>query len=296
MESLRHRMLAWVVSRNPVTVASDDEHRALLLEQQAAGSIEPPAWLRKRLAITEYDGAECATYELVPADAHRTLLYLHGGGYVGHADPQHWRFAGRLAERLGARVVVPQYPVAPTHTWRDAHPPLLDLLARMVAENPDDLTLVGDSAGAGLALSLVQQERAGSEPLPARVVLISPMLDLTGSVGPADDPWLPQGYLDSCARLWAGGDPLDSPLISPLFGELAGLSPLLVMAGTRDFALPHARALVARVRATGGPATYVEGRRLLHDYPLLNVPEAGRALRQIEAFVNGNRVPQGSTS
>ena len=60
----------------------------------------------------------------------RTVLHLHGGGYMAPTDPFHVRFLARLAEDLQARVVVPDYPLAPEHTWRDSFEPLVGLVSR----------------------------------------------------------------------------------------------------------------------------------------------------------------------
>ena len=65
---------------------------------------------------------------------------------------------------------------------------------------------------------------------------------------------------------------------------------MLVLCGTKDVQLPQARALVATAQAASTPVTYVEEKGLLHDYPILNIPEARRALRQVASFVRGEPV------
>ena len=60
----------------------------------------------------------------------RTLYYVHGGGYMAPIDPFHVRYATRLADAIGARVVMPDYPLAPEHTWKDSHDALVDDAAR----------------------------------------------------------------------------------------------------------------------------------------------------------------------
>jgi monoterpene epsilon-lactone hydrolase len=110
----------------------------------------------------------------------RTVLYLHGGGYVGGVDRFHWLYVTRLARRLGVRVVLPAYPLAPEHTWRDALPPLVDLVEQVAIASPQGVVLMGDSAGGGLALALAQQVARRPGPQPTSLVLVSPWLDLTG--------------------------------------------------------------------------------------------------------------------
>ena len=56
-------------------------------------------------------------------DPARTIYYVHGGGYMAPTDPFHVRYATRLADAVGARIVLPDYPLAPEHTWRDSYEP-----------------------------------------------------------------------------------------------------------------------------------------------------------------------------
>ena len=113
-------------------------------------------------------------------DPERTVVFVHGGGFVAPLDPFHVRYATRLATALRARVVLPDYPLTPEHTWRDSHAPLVDLVARWVADS-DAVVLAGDSSGGGLALSLAVALRDRGGPQPAHLLLHAPWVDLTTS-------------------------------------------------------------------------------------------------------------------
>jgi len=293
--SLKHRAMEWLVKRHPgeLLVRDIDELRALRIQRQDEAGEAPPPGLADRLDLSSYDHEGMTVHVLAPRNrpAERTVFFLHGGGYVGHADPQHWRYAERVSGALSARVVMPAYPVAPRSTWREAHPLVAGLLRRVAAEAHGDLTMIGDSAGGGFALALAQQLVAESAPLPDRLVLISAWVDMSPpDLSLPDDPWISRDYLALCARLWAGDDPLTIPALSPLFSSFEGLPPILVLCGTKDVQLPQARALVAAAQAAGTPVTYVEEPGLLHDYPILNIREARRALRQMAQFVRGESV------
>jgi monoterpene epsilon-lactone hydrolase len=170
-------------------------------------------------------------------------------------DPFQVRFAARLATALDARVVIPDYPLAPEHSWRDSHRPLVDLAGRLAGEG--DLALAGDSAGGGLALALAESLRDRGGAQPSRMVLISPGVDLTTSTPEtaeldAIDPWLFIGKVHAYAGWWAGstGD-LGRPEVSPALGDLAGLPRTLVLSGTRDLLVAGCRLLV-RLGADAG--------------------------------------------
>ena len=218
------------------------------------------------------------------------MLYLHGGGFVSGLDRLHWRYASRLARRLGVRVVLPSYPLTPRHTWVDSLPPLVDLFGELAEKSLDGVVLMGDSAGGGLAVGLAQRLAAADGPAPTALVTFAPWVDLTGRTpgteeAAADDPWLTLSKLRLYGTWWGGGDP-PSPEASPLCGDLGGMPPMLVLCGTRDLLLPQVRELARRARAAGTSVTYVEEPGLLHVYPLLPIPEARRAWRTTRAFLS----------
>ena len=104
----------------------------------------------RRFAVVTEELAGFPAHVLTPRDLDRvrTLFYVHGGGFMSRIDPFHVRYVARLARALGARVVLPDYPLAPEHTWRDSHEALADLAARWAGE-PGGMVLAGDSAGGG---------------------------------------------------------------------------------------------------------------------------------------------------
>ena len=90
------------------------------------------------------------------------------------------RYAARLAEALHARVVLPDYPLAPEHTWRDSFEPLVATwppAGRRVRR----VVLAGDSAGGGYALAVALAVRDRGGPQPTHLLLHSPWVDLTTS-------------------------------------------------------------------------------------------------------------------
>lgn len=234
------------------------------------------------------------SYVLTPRDrpARRTLYYVHGGGYMAPIDRFHVRYATRLADAIGARVVMPDYPLAPEHTWQDSHEALVDDAARWAAED-GGAVLAGDSAGGGLALALALSMRDRGLAPATHLVMHAPWVDLTTSTeeetraADAIDPWLFFGKLEAYATWWAGSpDDLGRPEVSPGLGDLAGLPPALVLYGTRDLLHPGCRLLVRRAAEAGWDLTAVEEPDLIHVYGLLPfVPEARRAFAQVVGFV-----------
>ncbi len=105
----------------------------------------------------------------------RTLFYVHGGAFVSPIDKYHVRYATRLAEALDMRVVLPQYPLAPEHTWVDSVEPLVASVQDWSTRSPEGLVLGGDSAGGGLALAVALGLRDEDAKLPDPVAAPCPV-------------------------------------------------------------------------------------------------------------------------
>ncbi len=290
MPSLEHQVLATVVPRirGGAPVEDEDRFRAEKLAAPAPAS-RPP---RLRGVQVDRLPAPFPVHDLRVrgTDPQRTVLYLHGGGYVEPEDRVHWRYAARLARHVDARVVLPSYPLAPQHTWRDSHDALVRLFEQLAIESPAGVAIAGDSAGGGLALGLARTLVARPGPQPARLLLVSPWVDLTCTVAGTEeaalrDPWLHLSRLRAFGRWWAGGDDVTRPELSPLHGDLTGLPPGLMWCGTRDLLQPQCRHLADRAAEQSWDLRYVEEPGLIHVYPILPVPEARRALAELDDFL-----------
>lgn len=301
--SRRHDLLAWAVPRLRKSRDLDtiDAERGRL-ERCHAGldrklpTRAVPRFAKRFSVVTEQvNGPSGAfpSYIITPRgiDPKRTVVYVHGGGFVAPIDPFHLRYVTRLARALDARIVLPDYPLAPEHTWRDSHAALADLTARWASDSPD-LVLAGDSSGGGFALALAQtlRDRGGSQP--SHLLLHSPWVDLTTSTPETAefsgiDPWLFLGKLNAYAEWWAGSAAdLGRSEVSPALGDLGGLPPALMFCGTRDTLAPGCRLLARRAADSTWDLTYVEVPDLIHVFPLLpGLPEARTAWRQTLDFL-----------
>ena len=300
MPSRRHELMAQVLPRMRKSrdLESPEVERARLETWHATldrgfptGAV--PLFGRRYAVVREDLPADFPSYTLTrrgstPA---RTVVYVHGGGFVGPIDPFHVRYAARLASALGARVVLPDYPLTPEHTWRDSHEPIVGLIERWLADSPDGVVLGGDSAGGGLALALALTVRDRGGPQPSHLLLLSPWVDLTTSTPETyevtkTDPWLFLGKMKAYASWWAGSEDLARPEVSPALADLTGLPPALMFFGTRDSLSPGGRLLARRAAEAGWELTMVEEPGLIHVYPLLPLlPEAGRAWRRTLEFL-----------
>ncbi|MGK9272758.1 alpha/beta hydrolase [Williamsia muralis] len=109
-----------------------------------------------------------------------TILYLHGGGYIGTSPIMYAAFAASLVKITGYEVFIADYRMAPEFPFpagvHDAADVFQGLLDRGV--DPEHLVVAGDSGGGGLATSLISHLHAQSLPVPAALALFSPEIDL----------------------------------------------------------------------------------------------------------------------
>jgi acetyl esterase/lipase len=228
------------------------------------------------------------------ADDGPVICFFHGGGWVLCSIGTHRVLGGRLAGAVGGRTLVVGYRLAPEHPFPAA---VEDCVAayRWVLDqgvDPRRVAFAGDSAGANLVLAAALALRDLGVPLPGALVAVSPAPDLTfrGESNVANRPHDPFSRLDDMPRFVGlylqGHDPTD-PLASPVFGDLSGLPPLLVLVGPTE-TLRDDSAELARVAVEAGVDTtfeLVDG--AFHTWLGYagEMPEADASLARIARFV-----------
>lgn len=224
----------------------------------------------------------------------RVALYVHGGAFYSGSLAGTRPVAGEVALAGRARVLTIDYRLTPEHPF----PAALDdtrmayewLLADGLA--PEAIVLVGDSAGGNLALALLIQLRDLGRPLPRAAVCLSPATDLTLS----GDTWTLNARRDlllnpekirAAIDLYLHGTDPRAPLASPLYAELNGLPPLLILVGSEERLLSDAQRLAEKARAAGVAVTLEVWEGMQHGWHILHgfLPEGRRALDRIGAFI-----------
>jgi len=172
------------------------------------------------------------------------VLYLHGGGFIIGSADTHRGLTGHLARASQCLVVTPDYRLAPEHPFPAALDDVEAAYLQLLAEGyePGQIALAGDSAGGGLCVSLAMRLREHQHPLPSSLTLLSPWTDLTQEhlYQPESEPVLQPAWTAKAAKLYAGDSSLTDPLISPVFGNLRGLPPILIQVGSDEILLNDA--------------------------------------------------------
>jgi epsilon-lactone hydrolase len=254
----------------------------------------PPRRVLRRHQVDRHRFGLFASYSVRAREASpiQALIYLHGGSYVNEIESAHWRFIDRIVEKTGRHLEVPIYGLAPQHSHREAFPFLKSVHDRLLHDfDATEIALAGDSAGGGLALAFAQHLVEEDSPLPVRLILIAPWLDLTlgNPALPAleeTEPCLNAPALRIAGMRWANGDDPSAPLLSPMFGRLDRLPPTDIYVGTRDIFLADARDLARRGAAAGVEINLHVEEGAVHVYPLTPTPEGERAVQEIISTLN----------
>jgi acetyl esterase/lipase len=193
---------------------------------ESAASIVPKG-VRFRQAIVGGVSGEWAETEKRARTG--TLLYLHGGGYVSMSSRNYRPITGAFALR-GLHVFAADYRLAPEHAFPAALDDATAAWRALRAKVKGPIYVAGDSAGGGLSLALLLNLRDHTEQGPAAACLFSPWTDLAGTGASLKsnsdrDPLLASNITQMVAAAYAGGADLRTPLVSPLYGDMAGLPP-----------------------------------------------------------------------
>ncbi len=221
------------------------------------------------------------------------VFFCHGGGYTwGH--PRHFRdFAWRLTKHTNAKFFSLDYPLVPQAKAPEQLQVAYNAFEKISRQEGDrEIFVIGDSAGAGLALALVLQLRDRGAKLPKGVCLISPWLDMTLSgesveENRARDVSLDPDALRIAAGRYIGDLSPDDPQVSPLFGDMTGMPPMFVQVGSIEVLRDDSIRLEERVRKAGGQIRCDIWPNMHHDWHFLAavIPEGKRAIKDIAHFM-----------
>jgi epsilon-lactone hydrolase len=224
----------------------------------------------------------------------RVILYLHGGSFAFRFPNAHAALASHLCRRLDARVLIPDYRLAPEYPYPagadDCHSAYRALIAQGIS--PRNLVLAGDSAGGNLALVTIHRAKVAGEPLPSCVVLLSPALDCTlTSPSMADydgrDPMLQLSTLLVLRRFYAPSPHLyTDPEVSPMFADFRGFPPMLLQAGSSEMLRDEAIRAADKAHGADVDVELELWPGVPHGFQIAEfLPEARLAIHHIARFV-----------
>ncbi len=225
----------------------------------------------------------------------RTILYFHGGGYVSGSPPAYRGPTVFLSRSAKARVLAVDYRLAPEHPFPAAYEDAMAAYCWLITEggvDPAHLSVVGDSAGGGLAAAMLIGARDAGLPLPACAVVYSPMCDLSlesPSLNEQErDPYVMRPLVEFMAETYLAGADSRDPRCSPVYGDFKGLPPLLVMVGEAEILHDDAVRLAEAAGSAGVNVTFESWPHMVHVWPMFisyGVPESQEAIDRMADFI-----------
>lgn len=227
----------------------------------------------------------------------RVLLYLHGGGFVLGLTPLHLQMAASLAQKMAIRILMVDYRLAPDDPFPAALDDCVTSYIWLLSQgySAQNISIAGDSAGGNLTITSQMKLRDCGYPLPAAAACLSPVTDLTNKGIPDNgvkDPLLPQKAMRFYTNSYVGGNDVRHPLISPVFGDLQNLPPLLIHAGEDEILREDAIHFASLAKAAGVDVQLEIYPRMWHVWQLfLTLPQADQSLNDIAKFLFSHLEP-----
>ena len=282
-KSLMERFLTTYFSIKHKLSAEETEEEIRKLKEKGPVESPPPVTVRTR----HTDSANGRMFYVNEKTSSKyTVFYIHGGGYEHDFSQFHWLFIRKIVERTDALVIAPAYILIPFGTYRQAFDLIMPVYNDYTKQHSaQKIILMGDSAGGGLALALAEQIKMEGGRIPDELILLSPWADIAMENPEMKeyepkDPWLSRPWLSVCARYWADDLDLHDYRVSPMFGDLKGLSHVTVTVGTHELFYPDITKLYGMLDQDASNEL-ITGQEMIHVYPLVPMPEAKEADEKI---------------
>lgn len=224
----------------------------------------------------------------------RAILYLHGGGYAFGSPRSHRDLAEHLSEAARAQVFTLHYRLAPEHPFPAAVDDATDAYRWLLEQGykPGRIAISGDSAGGGLTFATLLSLKNRCLPMPACATPLSPWVDLENSgetmtSKDAEDPIVHKPMVEQLARMYLPEGSLREPGVSPLYGDLSGLPPLLIQVGSRETLLDDAVRIAERARRQGVDVQLDIWQGQIHVWQIFasRLDEGVDAIQKLGAFI-----------
>jgi len=235
---------------------------------------------------------------LIPdgANPEKLIFYVHGGGYVSGSCNDHRTIVAKFAKNADLTCFVYEYRLAPEHPFPAALEDSVKVYQWILSSGfmPENIIIAGESAGGGLCLAILLALKERNIALPVAAVAISPWTDLTCS----SDSYRTKNKVSLAplnswtvfSKYYVGDNQVNYPLISPLFGDLKGLPPILINSGVDDELYEDGEKFYLKAKNAGVDITFRAGVGMVHCYPLLApmFREATEAMDEIIGFIKSH--------
>jgi epsilon-lactone hydrolase len=227
----------------------------------------------------------------------KTILYLHGGGYVTGSVNSHRALIARIARASNCRAIGVNYRKAPENQFPAAIDDALAAYKQLISDGYENIVVMGDSAGGGLSLALLQLIKKHKLPKASGAVLLSPWTDLTMSGDSIQskrdiDALIQPHLLEIFSKRYYGKENPENPLISPLFADVKGFPPTLIQVGGNEILLDDSTRMAQKLNKAGVKVKLDIFENMMHVWQFFGglMPEANKAIDEIGEFIKELKV------
>ncbi|MBK1661435.1 alpha/beta hydrolase [Paracraurococcus ruber] len=232
--------------------------------------------------------------DIRPENANRLLIHIHGGCYVLNPGEAGLTEAIFMAGFGGVRVISVDYRMPPEAYFPAALDDVVSVWKAAIRDtDPKRMAVFGSSAGGALTLEMMLRLKAEGLPMPAAIAPGTPMSDVTGAGDSFQTNALVDnvlvavdGFCHAATLFYANGHDLRDPLLSPVYGDVAGFPPTILTTGTRDLLLSNTVRMHRKLRQAGVEASLqvFEGQSHAHYNRDDTAPESREAFAEIAQF------------
>ena len=253
-----------------------------------------PKSLRRNFNLNLTDKKERKIWTFKPKSnvSKKIILYIHGGAYIYSIIKFHWKLIEALLLKTNATIIIPDYPLIPEASYYDVYDYVKEIYQELINKtSPENIIIMGDSAGGGFAMSFAQSLRNENKPQPSQIILISPWLDITMSnpeILDIDkkDRMLGIKGLQAAGKMYAGDINTKDYRVSPIYGDFFGLGKISLFTGTSELFIADARKLKNEMDKAGISINYFEYPKMFHVWFLVTcLKEAKHVIDQLAVLI-----------
>ena len=226
-------------------------------------------------------------------DSEKLLIFIHGGAFISGPTQHHWNFAKKIAKKTDYKIWICNYPKAPENNIIKISQNIDSIyFAALEKYNSNQISLIGDSVGGTLIISLIQRLVLKKLKLPAKIILLSPVMDASMTNPEIEklnsvDPILSKIGVVSAKIMCVGEYGLKNTMISPLYGSFEKFPHTILFLAKNDITYPDQKLAVQKLIEAKINVELIEGKNMPHIWPILPImKEAKIALNEIIKILN----------
>lgn len=252
-----------------------------------------PMPMGTQLEMTDLGGRPCGMITYRKAKNDDIIFFVHGGGFAFGSVKTHRTAVAHLCKMAACVGFIPEYRLTPEFPYPAALDDCVDAYTELIVRHPNRRVFIfGDSAGGNLAVETILAIRKKSLPLPHRLVLMSPWLDLSPSSESVlknrdEDSLFDKNDLIHYSSLYVGNlNPKDAAL-SPIDANLSEFPPTLIQVAENELLYFDSVRFAQNLRDFGVDVNLQVEDNLFHSWQLFPdlLPEAKRSLEEAARFI-----------